>query len=57
MWHQRRSGRRLAVTVEPFDTLTAAQRRQLDARVQRLGEILDCRPELAVAPVTAGHHA
>jgi len=57
VWHQRKSGRRLAVTVEPFAALSAAQRRQLDARVERLGEILDCRPELTVGPVTVGHHA
>ncbi len=57
VWHQRKSGRRLAVTVEPFGDLTAVQRRELDDRVARIGEILDSRPELTLGPVTAGHHA
>jgi hypothetical protein len=57
IWHRRRSGRRLAVTVEPFGTLTTAQRRDLDAQVARLGEMLDCPPELTIGAVTTGHHA
>jgi hypothetical protein len=57
VWHQRKSGRRLAVTVEPLTDLSRAQRDQLDARVARLGEILDCQPTLTLGPVTVGPHA
>jgi uncharacterized protein YukE len=57
VWHQRRSGRRLAVTVEPFGPLTAAQRRALDEQVTRVGEILEGRTELTVGIVTVGPHA
>ncbi len=57
VWHQRRSGRRLAVTVETFTDLTPARRRDLDDQVARVGAILDCRPELTLGPVTVGPHA
>ncbi|MEV0146821.1 MULTISPECIES: winged helix DNA-binding domain-containing protein [unclassified Nonomuraea] len=57
VWHQRRSGRRLHVTVEPLRPLTAARSRELDDQVARLGEILEARPELTIGPVTTGAHA
>ena len=44
VWHQRRSGRRIDITVEPLNPLTATQRRQLDDQVQRVGEILEGKP-------------
>ena len=34
VWHQRRSGRRLTITVEPLGALTPAQRRQLEDEVE-----------------------
>jgi hypothetical protein len=57
VWHQRRSGRKLHVTVEPFGRLTTAQRRELDNQVERIGEILDGRAQLTVGTVTVGAHA
>ncbi len=57
VWHQRRSGRRLVITVEPFDRLTAAQRRELDGQVERIGAFLDGTPQLTIGPVAAGAHA
>ncbi|NUW38773.1 winged helix DNA-binding domain-containing protein [Nonomuraea rhodomycinica] len=57
VWHQRRSGRRVHVTVEPLRPLTAARSRELDDQVARVGEILEGRPELTVGPVTTGPHA
>jgi hypothetical protein len=57
LWHQRRSGRRLAVTVEPLTDLSPARREELDAQVERVGEILEARPELTIGPVTVGGHA
>jgi hypothetical protein len=56
VWHQRRSGRRLAITVEPFGSLTARHRRELDEQVERVGEIMEGRPELTIGEVTAGKH-
>ncbi|BCB79162.1 winged helix DNA-binding domain-containing protein [Phytohabitans flavus] len=57
VWHGRRSGRRLKVTVEPLTPLTAAERRDLDDRVERIGEILESKPQLTLGPVTIGAHA
>jgi hypothetical protein len=57
VWHQRRSGRKLAVTVEPLGRLTAAQRGELDDQVARVGSIVGAEPELAIGTVTVGAHA
>jgi hypothetical protein len=57
VWHQRRSGRWLDITVESFDQLTAEGRRNLDGQVERLGAFLDARPRLTIGPVLAGAHA
>ncbi|MCX4819091.1 winged helix DNA-binding domain-containing protein [Streptomyces sp. NBC_01142] len=59
VWHQRRSGRRIAVTVEPIGGAlsTAARRRELERQVERLGEVLEAKPELTVGKVTVGAHA
>jgi hypothetical protein len=57
VWHQRRSGRRIEVTVEPFITLDAARRRALDEQAARVGEVLEGAASLAIGEVTAGPHA
>jgi hypothetical protein len=57
IWHQRRSGRNLDVTVEPLEPLSASRRQQLDDQVRRLGEFLDRRPRLTIGAVTTGGHA
>jgi hypothetical protein len=57
VWHQRRSGRKRDITVEPFDRLTATQRRELDEQVERIGEFLEGKPHLTIGTVTAGAHA
>jgi hypothetical protein len=57
VWHQRRSGRILHITVEPLDPLTAAPRRALDDQVARIGEFLEGKPQLTIGAVTTGGHA
>ncbi|MEV4177591.1 winged helix DNA-binding domain-containing protein [Nonomuraea sp. NPDC049709] len=57
VWHQRRSGNRIDVTVEPLRELTSAQSRELDEQVRRLGEVMEGRPRLTIGPVTVGAHA
>jgi DNA glycosylase AlkZ-like len=57
VWHQRRSGRRLAITVEPIRDLTAAHRRQLDDEVGLVGAVMGAEPTLTVGTVTVGPHA
>ncbi|WP_020390690.1 winged helix DNA-binding domain-containing protein [Kribbella catacumbae] len=57
VWHQRRSGSKLHLTVEPLRTLKAAQCRQLDAEAGRLGAIVGATPVLTIGEVTVGAHA
>jgi hypothetical protein len=57
LWHQRRSGRRIDITVEALLPLTASQRDELDDQVERVGEILEARPQLTIGAVTVGGHA
>jgi hypothetical protein len=57
LWHQKRSGRRVAVTVEPFTRLTRARRGELDDQVTRIATILDATPSLTIGEVTVGGHA
>ena len=57
VWHQRRSGRKLAITVEPLRDLTAVQRRQLDDEVDLVGAVMEAPATLTVGTVTVGAHA
>ncbi|AZM46682.1 hypothetical protein DMB38_13460 [Streptomyces sp. WAC 06738] len=57
VWHQRRSGRRITVTVEPLDRLPARRSRALEGEVERLGRIMEGRAELTVGRVDVGPHA
>lgn len=57
VWHQRRSGRRVDITVEALSRLTRAQRVELDAQAERVAQILEGLPRLTLAPVTVGPHA
>jgi hypothetical protein len=57
VWHQRRAGRGLALTVEPLHELTAAQLRQLDDEAGLVGTVMEAPVTLTVGPVTAGAHA
>ncbi|MET7863555.1 winged helix DNA-binding domain-containing protein [Micromonospora taraxaci] len=57
VWHQRRSGRSMHVTVEPLRPLDAGQRRELDEEVERLGDILEGKPTLTIGTVSVGPHA
>ena len=57
VWHQRRSGRKLAITVEPLRELTASQRRQLDDEAGLVGAVMEATPTLTLGTVTVGPHA
>ncbi len=57
VWHQKRSGRRLTVTVEPLRPLRPAQRRQLDEEIALVGTVLEAEPTLVIGEVTVGPHA
>lgn len=57
VWHQRRSGKTLAVTVEPLRALTRMQRRQLDEEVDLVGAVMEAEATLTVGEVKVGPHA
>jgi len=57
LWHQKRTGRRVDLTVEPFVRMTTALRNELDEQVDRIGNILDATPTLTIGEVTVGGHA
>lgn len=57
LWHQKRAGRKVALTVEPFIRLTRARRTELDEQVTRIGTILNATPTLTIGEVTVGGHA
>jgi Winged helix DNA-binding domain len=56
LWHQRRTGRTLTITVEPFGELTASQHRELKDQAERLGEFYGCAAGLTLGPVAARSH-
>jgi hypothetical protein len=57
VWHQRRSGRKVVVTVEPLRRLTASGLAALDEQVIRMGEIVEAEVTLRIGEVTVGPHA
>ncbi|HEU4849849.1 MAG TPA: winged helix DNA-binding domain-containing protein [Terrimesophilobacter sp.] len=57
IWHAKRSGKHVVITVESLVRLTKQHSRELDEQVQRVGELLGAAPELALGPVPVGPHA
>ena len=57
VWHQRRSGRWIDVTVEPLTRLSSDQHDALKSQVDRVSEILEGEPRLTLGTVTAAGHA
>ena len=57
VWHARRSGRKLQITVEPIEPLTAKHRRELDDEAKLVGAVTEATPTLTVGSVTVGPHA
>lgn len=57
VWHQRRSGKRVTVTVEPLVKLTAGQFEELERQTERVGTIAEGKAELTVGTVRVGPHA
>ena len=57
VWHQRRSGRRVEITVEPLRELSARKRRGLDEEAGLVARFVDAEPALTVGKVRIGPHA
>ena len=56
LWHQQRSGRSIAITVEAFGQLTLGQQTELAAEAARLGEFFSCACTMTLGSVTARSH-
>lgn len=56
LWHQRRSGRSIVITVEAFGKLTPGQQTELAGEAARLGEFFGCACTMTLGPVTARSH-
>jgi hypothetical protein len=54
VWHQRRSGRKLAITVEPLRELTATHRRQLDDEVELVGAVMEASTTQSPSSTSSG---
>jgi hypothetical protein len=57
LWQQRQQGRRLEVRVEPFQSFSAGQQRELQAAIERLGKIVEAEQvSLTLGAVEARPH-
>jgi hypothetical protein len=56
VWHARRTGKRLVVTVEPFAALSREQMEELEWQVGRVGEVAEASATLAIGAVDVGPH-
>ncbi|MGI5520451.1 winged helix DNA-binding domain-containing protein [Micromonospora sp. CA-259024] len=57
VWHQRRAGPRIHVTVEPLRALGTGRQRALEEEVERVGQILEGTTSLTIGTVSVGPHA
>jgi hypothetical protein len=57
VWHQRRLGGELALTVEPFRELDAFQRRQLDEELSLVGRVMRAKATATLGAIRDGAHA
>ncbi|MEV5965428.1 winged helix DNA-binding domain-containing protein [Kribbella sp. NPDC051952] len=57
VWHHKKAGRTLHVTVEAIRPLNRRRRKLLEVEVDRLAAILSCTPSLTLGEVTVGAHA
>lgn len=57
VWYSRRSGQRVAITVEPLRPLDRAHLAALDEAVARLGQVVEAAPTLTIGSVSSGPHA
>jgi Winged helix DNA-binding domain len=57
IWHQRRSGTRVTITVEPFGELSAVQREAVAEQAARVAAVQEAKAQLVFGKVTSGPHA
>ncbi|GAA3653979.1 winged helix DNA-binding domain-containing protein [Lentzea roselyniae] len=56
VWHQKRSGKRIDVKVEPFRALSVKHRTELDRQVTRAADVQEGVASLEIGTVDAGKH-
>ncbi|MET0864705.1 MAG: crosslink repair DNA glycosylase YcaQ family protein, partial [Nakamurella sp.] len=56
VWHHRRAGRTVHITVEMLRDLNRRQRGLLSDQIDRTAEILEATPSLTFGPVPVGRH-
>jgi hypothetical protein len=57
VWHQRRQGKHMDITVEPLVDLSAAQRGQLEQQARHVASFFGASPRLTIGQITVGPHA
>ncbi|HEX5013310.1 MAG TPA: winged helix DNA-binding domain-containing protein [Candidatus Limnocylindrales bacterium] len=57
VWHQKRSGKRIALRVEAFRDLTAAERGAVEQQAERIADIQGATATLEYGEITVGPHA
>jgi hypothetical protein len=57
VWHAKRSGSSITITIEPLRRLTKKQRAALDDEADRIGAISEAKPSLTIGTVSVGGHA
>jgi hypothetical protein len=57
VWHQRRSGRTISITVELFRSLTPTRRRELDDEVELVARVMESEAALRIGKLAVGPHA
>jgi hypothetical protein len=57
VWHQRRTGKQIHITVEPLEELTPVLHRGIEEQAERIAEILEGKAQLTIGAVTTGPHA
>ncbi len=57
VWHQKKSAKLVAITVEPLRTLTPRELTQLDEQIERIGAILEVRAARTIGSINVGAHA
>jgi DNA glycosylase AlkZ-like len=56
IWHQRRSGSKISLTIEPFVDLSRVMRQQLQQEAERIGAIMEATVEATFDSVTVAPH-
>jgi hypothetical protein len=56
VWHQRKSGRKIQITVEPLQALSPMQRKQIHEQADRIAKIVDGQATVTFDTVTVTSH-